>query len=375
MNKIISGRGVKKMKIEKNVLPMRVQTKKEAITMIKKCLAMTLAALIVIFNVLPAQAYTQLATPVTLTASGTIAGEVAAFSVGLANQNDGTDVIGSSFTFPAPAANGKTNSAKSLKITGSTNVVGNRIIIYADNDALFTDNTKDPRATYNTDGTINKYSGNDGSGMIGATNSGYVVPLVWGATATPNTPATYACGASNWTYVVDKWHKKTYVPTLSDGSVDPAYAVLDTANFYRVASNTPELNLADEGSGLYKKLYPQYFGNLNEDWDLYDKPATDSTRKLYTLNVGGVNKVLGQSLYKNIATIAFGVLPGLDNYYTCNVAQPGSTGTVMANLKKKASAPVGTVDQYIYIPVGADFNTLPAQTYSTSKLVVLFVQD
>jgi len=115
------------MKIEKFVLPIENQPKKEAIKMVKKCLAVTLAALIVIFNVVPAQAYTVLDVGVTVSASGTLTGSTVAFTATVVNQADG---LGSTLVFPGPmSSSGLTNSTKALKISGGTNEVDARIII------------------------------------------------------------------------------------------------------------------------------------------------------------------------------------------------------------------------------------------------------
>jgi len=206
---------------------------------------------------------------------------------------------------------------------------------------------------------------------------------VWGVSATPNTFATYSftgTGATaNWNFITDKWHNHTYVPTLADGvTVDPNYAVLDTAAMYRKTSNTPEPNTADEGTGTYKKLYPQLFGDAvsGVDYDLYDLPSTNPARKVYTLTFGTPPKdyVVGQALYKNIATVAYGIQKGTGDNYICQVPKLPAPATgdnfVTANLKKIATA---GADQFIYINIGGDFRGVPAQPYGTTKLYVAMV--
>jgi len=348
------------MKIKNDVLSTKVQKKKEASKMMKKCLAVTLAALIVIFNVLPAQAYTVIGgTGVTITASGTIAGNTVAFSAVVTDTAGAGS--GSSITFASPS--GKANSGRLLKITGGTNLVGARMIIFTDNNALFTDKTNDPRATWNAAGdTITAYSGNDGSGMVGQTVGGYIAAFYWGASDTPNTPAAYTFtydangGLTNANWVVDKWHKRTYVP-VGDATG------LDTMALYN--GNVQESNPALEGSGTYKALYPQYW-----DVDLYDKPATDSTRKVVPA---------AQALYKNIATFAYNIQTGTgadSAYYVCQMPKlstPATNDFVTARLAQiDRTAPT---DAYIYLAIGGDFTGLPAQTYSTANLSVAMVQD
>lgn len=349
---------------------------KEVSKMKKKIIALAVVVAVALaYSVTPAMAYTLIggAADIHITASGTITGNTVTFSAVVTDTTGAGS--GSTITFTSPS--GKTNSSKLLKVTGGTNLVSSRIIIYTDNDSLFTDKNNDPRAKYSgTGGTIDPtkdYSGSDGSGMVGQSVKGYVAALYWGASDTPNTPAAYTFGASNWSYIVDKWHKRTYVPTLSDGiTVDPNYAVLDTANFYLVGSNTPESNIANEGTGLYKKLYPQYW-----DQDLYDKPSTDSTRKIFSLVVGTTTVTPGQALYKNIATVAYSIQTGTGTnagYFVCQMPKFSSgdpTQSVTAQLAKTD----GTAGGYIYLAIGGDFTGLPAQTYSTPNLCLAMVQD
>ncbi len=343
---------------------------KEVSKMKKKIIAIAVViAVTLAYTVAPAMAYTVIGgTAVSITASGTIAGNTVAFSAVVTD----TAGAGSGSTIAFTSPSGKTNSGKLLKITGGTNLVGARIIIGTDNNALFADPNNDPRVN-----TAGKYSGSDGSGMVGATVQGYIAALYWGASDTPNTPAAYTFGATNWSWIVDKWHNHTFVPTLADGvTIDPNYASLDTASFYKVGSTTAETNLATEGSGAYKSLYPQYW-----DQDLYDKPSTDSSRKVFSIVVGGVPQTVGQALYKNIATVAYGiqtgsntVLAGSDGYFICQVPKLSTTDASDYVLAKLAKTD-GTTGSYIYLAIGGDFTGLPAQAYSTPNLFVAMVQD
>ena len=372
---------------------------KEVRKMTKKILAIAVVmAVALAYTVAPAMAYTVIGGgAVSITASGAITGNTVTFAASVVDAKTGTTDTdyGSTLTFPSNPA-GKTNSGKALKITGGSNVAGTRIIIGTDNNALFTDSTQDPRQKPDPANPGKYlYSGSDGSGMIGigdstatppiSANQGYVVSLYWGVSTTdPNTNAPYTFGTSNWSWIVDKWHNHTYVPTLSDGiTVDPNFSALDTASFYKVASTTAETNALNEGTGTYKKLYPSYW-----DQDLYDAAFGVTGRKVYTVTVvvSGVSTdyVVGQALYKNIATIAYGIQAGSDSilvggassagYFVCQVNKFGGTvpnNFTWAKLKKTD----GTAGSFIYVPIGGDFTGIPAQKYSTSALFVAMVQD
>ena len=111
-------------------------TEKEVSKMTKKIIAIAVVmAVTLAYTVAPAMAYTVIGgTAVSITASGSIAPNIVSFTAVVTDTaGSGSD---SSITFTIPS--GKTNSGKLLKITGGTNVVGARIIIYTDNDALFT---------------------------------------------------------------------------------------------------------------------------------------------------------------------------------------------------------------------------------------------
>ena len=353
------------MKIEKDVLSVKTQTKKEAIKMIKKCLAITLIALIAAFNVVPAQAYTSIGgAGVTVTASGTITSNTITFTTSVVDQAAGTDA-GTTLNFPANPV-GRVNSGKALKMTGGTNAVGARIIIATNNDSLFTVSDQDPRGI-RSGATFSKYSGIDGAGMVGASNQGYVVPLIWGMTDTPNTrPAAYtfsapnASGHANWSYVVDEFHKFSFVPT-ADG-ITPSDSTLDTLALYRKGSTTPETNTAREGSGNYNYLYPQYW-----DVDLYNSATNQTT-----------STKVSPALYSSIATVAYSIQVGTDTnagYYICQVPKLSTVDDSTDSITAKLAKTDGTTGEFIYVPIGADFTGAPAQVYSTSKLLVMMVQD
>jgi len=350
------------MKIIENVLPKETQTKKEAIKMIKKCLAVTLAALIVTFNVLPAQAYTQLQTPVAVTATGTITGSTVAFAANVVTQGAGAPKTEIDFTNPSGVA----NSGDALKLRGGTNEVGGRVIIYTDNASLFTSQDHDPRVK--KVGAVYKPTGLDGAGLIGQTEAGYVAALIWGVSTTPNVNAAYTFDGDlndriGEVYIVDKGHTFSFI-----GTDTPT----DTQALYR-KDGTVVTNATLEGVDANLNpiaLYPQYFGTLGigdaNNWDLYDKIATDTSRA-----------VVSQQLSKNIATIAFNIAPGTGTdagFYVCNVPNlttaPGND-SVIAKLGKSD----GTAGTELYVNIGSVFTGLPAQAYSTTKLYVAIVQD
>jgi hypothetical protein len=211
--KIYIGKGGEKMKIRENVLPIETLTKKERIKMIKKCLAITLVALIVIFNVLPAYAYVNLKTPVQISASGTIEGLTVAFTATSVAQGTTTPESTGSITFASPL--GLTDSGRALKIIGGTNEAGARIVIYTDNNL----NTVAPEQAP----TVNPNTGIDGAGLVGRTDPALVAAMFWGvsssANGAPNTSVDYVFtnpstpvegSAGNSVYIVDKRHTHSF---------------------------------------------------------------------------------------------------------------------------------------------------------------------
>jgi hypothetical protein len=371
LNKFISGKGVRKMKIEKFVLPIEDQLKKEAIKMIKKCLAITLAALIVIFNVVPAQAYTTLppgSTGVVITATGSIAGNVVAMTGSVVDQ--GTDANPSStITFPTPTAT-LTDSNRAIKVTAGTNQVGARIILYTDNANYFPTKKQgvDPRYVYNpTDPTVvYGASGIDGAGLVGQTITGYIAGLALGIANAPGSNTDYTAWAydgttgvlTNATWVVDKGHFASFASGATaalDGKAmyKPNSAVNENAALVPAGST---LNWATDG------VYPQLW-----DVDLYDTQNVNPAAP-------GAAKVASEALYKNIATIAHSFSPGTGdnaNNYVCSLKTSAGANVIIPLAKSNGS---GT-DKYLYINIAGVFAGLPAQAYTTAKLTVMFVQD
>lgn len=320
----------------------------------KKIMIVTCIILLAIgFNAVPALAYTNLGGAVTITATGTLAGDTKTFDAKVVNQGtDGTP--GSSISFTSP--NGITDSGKALRITGGTNEVDARIIIYTDNNSQFNVTTPE----------INPATGADGGGLVGQSNKGYAVAMFWGmksaADLDPNTNSDYVFGnpavpvdggPGNCNYIVDKRHTATYCTKSA------VVTSLDSMPMYPASGPDAGTNLNTANDGLYPQL-----------WNIDMRTAASG---------GGTLIPEAQALYKNIATVAFNVgTGGTDDPYNYICTAPkltttASTDSVKARLLKLTGAPSGS-DAYMYLPIGADFRGVPAQVYSTTALIVEMVQ-
>lgn len=335
-------------------------TLKEAIKMIKKCLCMALTVLTVALNVVPAQAYTNLQTPVAISATGTLVGTTIAFSATVVAQGTGT--IGSTVDFTSPS--GISDSGEAIKIKGGTNLVNSRVIIYTENDL----NTVLP----NKAPTVNPATGADGSGLVGQTEPGYSVALFWGTTTgvnnDPNTNPDYVFDGNlndgiGEVYIADKRHTHSYTGTSNTPyAANPApfnTAVgMDSNAMYTLAGAVvpnPASVAPDPG------LYPQAW-----DVNYYDKINTDSSRK-----------IVSPSLYSTIATVMYSIITGSGTdatYYIGDVPKISTVSTsdsITARLSKTDSSAGGEM----YVAIGGDFTGKPAQVYSTAKLTVAIVQN
>jgi hypothetical protein len=328
----------------------------------KKLIAVIIVSMMVAgFNVVPAEAYTytELVTPTSVTATGTITGITATFSVDVVSQT-----TGASTTLVFDETSGATaDSGKALKITGKANQVDTRIIAYTDNATYFSPG-QDPTKDENGDPT-----GIDGSGMVGVDNAGYAVALLWGVKSAdnyePNVLENYgfdgdAGNGIGDVYIVDVGHKHSFVPNETPPST------LDTQVMFDVNGvSVPNPAEADPATG-FLGLYPQRW-----DEDLYDStnPAT--------------RNVVSPALYKTIATIAFGIGEGTNDsglsdqgWYACQVAKlttPESEDSVRAKLGAVAGS--GNTDAYLYIYIAGNFGGKPAQVYTTNYLNLAIVQD
>lgn len=329
------------------------KSKKGVINMIRKYLIVGVTLLTFLFNVVPpAHAYVSLKTPVQLTASGTLSGVTVAFTTTVVAQGTTTPDLTGGLPFASIPSSGLADSGRALKITGGTNEVGGRIVIYTDNNA----NTNAP--------TVNPNTGVDGGGLVGETNAGYTVPLFWGVKSSvnndPNSCIDYSftspavpveSSLGNSVYIVDKRHTNSFTLVGS---------ALDNATLYYTDGSAGPVNTPGDG------LYPQVWGA-----DLYDS-ATDHS---------SAHKV-SPALYASIGTIAWGISPFVDtttpanSSYVCNVPKlptvSNKTDTVAAKLTRYGS---GTTDNYLYVYIGADFGGAPAQTYSTNQLYVEILRD
>lgn len=330
------------MKIWEIVLPKVTLTKKEAIKMIKKCLCMALTVLTVALNVVPAQAYTNLQTPVTVSATGTLVGTTIAFSATLVAQGTGTAATTIDFTTP----NGISDSGEAIKIKGGTNLVNSRVIIYTENDL----NTVPP----NKAATVNPATGVDGAGLVGQTDPSFSVPLFWGTTTgvnnDPNTNPDYVFDGDlndgiGEVFIVDKRHSASFTTVGS---------VLDNASLWTFAGISVPNTLND---GLYPQLW---------ELDLYNSATvhTDATR-------------VSPSLYNTIATTMFGIATGGGSdlgFYVGSVPKI-STVSTSDSITARLSKTDGTAGGEMYLAIGGDFSGKPAQVYSTAKLAVAIVQN
>ncbi len=366
------------MKIEKFVLPIETQMKKEAIKMVKKCLAITLAALIVIFNVLPAQAYTEIGTPVYVTAMGTLSGSIVSMTAVVVAQATGTSLTQVDFTSPS----GVSDSADAIKISGGTNDLDARIIVYTDNQATYWPN----RATVKTNdpywGADGKRTGMDGSGMPGATSAGYVAALFWGmnsnADFAPQTNTDYLFDGNmndgiGEVYMVDKGHTHSIITQATVDSVNArlgtsyTIATLDALPLYD-GIGASVANTANEGS--VNTTFPSGTPLIPQQWnqDLYNSAT-----------VRNATTLVSEALYKNIATMAYSIRTpdptksDETGYYICNtpnLTTASGSDSVRARLAKTSAAS----DQYLYVYIGGNFSSLPAQTYTTTKLYVAMIK-
>lgn len=343
---------------EKNIITINNLTKikklkEEKITMIKKYLTVGVTLLTFLVHVLPAQAYTQLQTPVSVTATGTIDGVTIAFAAEIVSQ--GAGLHADTITFNTTS--GIVNSGEALKIRGGTNVVGGRVIIYTDNASYF---SKDHDPREKKEGTVYRPTGSDGAGLVGQTEPGYVAALIWNVSTTPNTNAVWTPDGNlndkiGEVYVVDKGHTYSFVGTGTPTDTQILYT--------KDGTPVPDVQGAiDLKTGLKTPLYTQYFGAIGTlNWDLYDSSGV----------------VVSQALYKNITTIAYNIAPGTGvdaGYYVCNMPKIST-----ANVEDMITARLGKVDgsagTEIYVNIGADFTGLPAQKYETTKLYVAIIGE
>lgn len=264
-----------------------------------------------------AQAFTSKAkSTVSVTASGVT--ESTTFSVAVVAQ--GTADTPATLGF-GTGGNAFRDSGEALKVTVSTNLAANRVIVYTDNLS----------GTANPQAQIDTALGIDGGGLVGVTDRTQIVPLLWVVKDTNvDHGFTTAAIGDDEIFVTDLAHVATFTTVNS---------TLDNQAMKRCADNVSVTNATGNG------LYPQFFGGPGQNADLCDQAS-------------GVKIAAAEELSKNIAVVAFSFL--------------GETGTA-PDLSTPSPADSITVTSPIYLPMGANFTTAPAQDYATSTLTVELV--
>jgi hypothetical protein len=215
------------------------------------------------------------------------------------------------------------DSGEAIKVNVSTNLAANRVIVYTDN----LNATASPQAALDTS------KGNDGGGLVGVSDRGQIVPMLWVIKDTNlDHVFTAATVGDDEIYITDLAHVATYVT---------AGSTLDNQAMKRCADSVSVPNATGDG------LYPQFFGGPSVNQDLCDQTS-------------GAPIPQAQELSKNIAVVAFGCL---------------GTACTAPNLSTPSPADTVAVTSPIYLPLGANFSvsTATAQDYATSTLTVELV--
>lgn len=286
-------------------------------------------------------AYTDLRTPVAISATATITGATENLTVDAVDQSTSLNPS-SAIAFSTIAATATlVDSARAIRIYGGTNTINARVIVYTDNNTNTTAPNKAP--------TVNPNTGVDGSGMVGQTEPGYVVPLLLGinsaANGDPNLNVNYVFDTNTndgigEAFIVDKRHTHTFTGQA-------AGLGLDNVAMYTLAGAAVTNTSNDT-------LYPQAW-----DADYYDKINTDPTRV-----------IISEALYKNIATVAYAISPTTTAMtYNCNTANM-TTSSGADFVTAQITGSTATTLKPLYVHIEGDFTGRPAQTYSTAKLMV-----
>lgn len=212
------------------------------------------------------------------------------------------------------------DSEKSLRINVTTNVAGNRVIIFTNN--LSATANPPPNPTFCDDTA----KGIDGGGLVGVgtpDNCKRTVPVIW-AVADTNVDYVFArhdspppaLGADNGVFMTDRAHVRTF--TGKSSALDNvATKFCDAAATHAV----PPTNTTGDG------LYPQYFGDVGKNLDICR--ISDGTKI-----------VEAEELSKNIAVVAFGF---------------SGTAGFAANLATASTEDTINVTSPFYVPMAADF--------------------
>lgn len=266
--------------------------------------------------------------------------ESTTFTTAVVTQGTADPGTAATLTF-GPGGNTFRDSGEAIRVDVNTNTAGNKVIIYTDNLA----GTAVPQAQINT-GT-----GIDGGGLVGVTDKTQTVPLLWVVkdTNTPDFVFTTATIGDDETFIVDRAHVRTFVQVVpgqvKNGTLDNM--LLKTCDPLATPP-IPVTNIANDG------LYTQYFGAVGQNLDVCSNEVAAVVINGVTINPGAPVP-FAQELVKNISVVAFGFL--------------GTSGTVTI---PGATPPnnTATVTSPIFLPIGGDFRTAPAQDYATSTLTV-----
>ncbi len=283
----------------------------------KRILAAVLGAATVFSLTVGAEAFTsKQKSTISVTASGVT--ESTTFSTAIVLQ--GTADTPATLSFGA-GGNTFRDSGEAIRVNVNTNLAANRVIVYTDN----LNAAAVPQAALNT------ALGNDGGGLVGVTDRSQIVPMLWTVEDTNvDHVFTTAIIGDDEIFITDRAHVATYTT---------AGSALDNQAMKRCADLVSVPNTTGDG------LYPQFFGGPAVNQDLCDQTS-------------GLPIPQAQELSKNIAVVAFSFLGGI--------------GTA-PNLLTPSPADSIAVTSPIYLPVGANFSTAPAQDYATSTLTVELV--
>jgi len=244
--------------------------------------------------------------------------------------SQGTADLPATLTF-GTGTNAFRDSGEAVKLTVTTNLAANRVIIYTDN----------LNALANPQAQIDTATGIDGGGLVGVTDRAQIVPLLW-VVADTNIDYTFTTATigDDEIFITDRAHVATFTTVGS---------ALDNQAMKRCADNVSVPNALNNG------LYPQFFGGPGVNQDLCDQ-------------VSGAPIAQAQELSKNIAVVAFNCFPNpttaVPECLVPNLATPSPADTI--TMSSGAPTP-------IYVPLGADFRSAPAQDYATSTLTLELV--
>jgi len=260
----------------------------------------------------------------------------------------GTADVAGTLTFGA-GGNTFRDSGVALKVDGSSNAAANRLIIYTNNlsgGAI-------PQAALDTS------LGNDGGGLVGVTDKSKIVPLLWVIKDTNvDHVFTSATIGDDEVYVTDRAHVATYVDAVLAGQPASEKQKLDTLAMKRCDNGTPVANPDNAGTSADPERYPQFFGSPGiADSDLCSAAASPVTIAGTTINPNDVIP-FAKELSNNIAVVAFNCL-----------------GTACTAPDLSTPSPLDTISVTlpVYLPIGADFRSAPAQNYATNTLTVELV--